>query len=193
MNEEQITTHIITLARKWQKVLKIMAFIGALICHGNSALAQLEDGKIYNFVNVANNNSSMAISGFDDVSIATTNPSDYVQLWYAIVNEDETYSLRNMSDGRYLRSSNSTSVRWTMVESIDDNCNSTAFPQATGTPLEHQIPLTATTTCTTVPAREKWCAGAATPRPHTGPYNKKTCWRKRFRTTGRIYPKWSKS
>ena len=122
MNEEQITTHIITLARKWQKVLKIMAFIGALICHGNSALAQLEDGKIYNFVNVANNNSSMAISGFDDVSIATTNPSDYVQLWYAIVNEDETYSLRNMSDGRYLRSSNSTSVRWTMVESIDDNC-----------------------------------------------------------------------
>ena len=122
MNEEQITTHIITLARKWQKVLKIMAFIGALICHGNSALAQLEDGKVYNFVNVANSNSSMAISGFDDVSIATTNPSDYVQLWYAIVNEDETYSLRNMSDGRYLRSSNSTSARWTMVESIDDNC-----------------------------------------------------------------------
>lgn len=131
MNEEQITTHIITLARKWQKVLKIMAFIGALICHGNSVLAQLEDGKVYNFVNVANSNSSMAISGFDDVSIATTNTSDYVQLWYAIVNEDETYSLRNMSDGRYLRSSNSTSARWTMVESIDDNCkfhcNSTSY------------------------------------------------------------------
>lgn len=131
MNEEQITTHIITLARKWQKVLKTMAFIGALICHGNSALAQLEDGKVYNFVNVANSNSSMAISGFDDVSIATTNTSDYVQLWYAIVNEDETCSLRNMSDGRYLRSSNSTSARWTMVESIDDNCkfhcNSTSY------------------------------------------------------------------
>lgn len=122
MNEEQITTHIITLARKWQKVLKIMLFIGALICHGNTALAQLENGKVYNFVNVANSNSSMAISGFDDVSITTTNTSDYVQLWYAIVNEDETYSLRNMSDGRYLRSSNSTSARWTMVESIDDNC-----------------------------------------------------------------------
>lgn len=132
MNEEQITTHIITLARKWQKVLKIMAFIGALICHGNSALAQLEDGKVYNFVNVANSNSSMAISGFDDVSITTTNTSDYVQLWYAIVNEDETYSLRNMSDGRYLRSSNSTSARWTMVESIDDNCKFHCYSTSDG-------------------------------------------------------------
>lgn len=132
MNEERITTHIITLTRKWQEVLKTMLFIGALICHGNSALAQLEDGKVYNFVNVANSNSSMAISGFDDVSIATTNTSDYVQLWYAIVNEDETYSLRNMSDGRYLRSSNSKSARWTMVESIDDNCKFHCYSTSNG-------------------------------------------------------------
>jgi hypothetical protein len=104
------------------RALKLVAIIGVLICQSNTLWAQLSGGKVYNFVNVGNNTSSMTISGLQDVSITTTNTNNYNQLWYAIKNEDETYSLRNLADGRYLRSSNATSANWSMVNDIDANC-----------------------------------------------------------------------
>lgn len=89
-----------------------------------TAKAQLSDGTVYNFVNVGNNTQSMVIAANNFVSIATTNTSDYDQLWYVSKNSDNSYSLRNLGSGRYLRSSNAASVKWTMVkeEDVDDNC-----------------------------------------------------------------------
>ena len=105
-----------------RRALKVVAVIGILICHSNTLWAQLENGKVYNFVNVGNNSSSLTISGLQDVTIASTDTKNYNQLWYAIKNTDNTYSLRNLGDGRYLRSSNATSVKWSMVNAVDDNC-----------------------------------------------------------------------
>ena len=89
-----------------------------------SARAQIENGKVYNFVNVGNNTQSMVIAANNFVSIATTNTSDYDQLWYVSKNSDNSYSLRNLGSGRYLRSSNAASVKWTMVkeEYVDASC-----------------------------------------------------------------------
>ena len=89
-----------------------------------TAKAQISEGNVYNFVNVGNNTQSMVIASNNFVSIAATNTSDYDQLWYVSKNSDNSYSLRNLGSGRYLRSSNAASVKWTMVkeEDVDDNC-----------------------------------------------------------------------
>lgn len=89
-----------------------------------AAKAQLSDGKVYNFVNVGNSSSSMSIISNNNISIAATDTSDYGQLWHATMNDDGSYSLRNLANGRYLRSSNATSVAWTMVKAdgLDANC-----------------------------------------------------------------------
>ena len=110
-------------SRKWQSRLSRVVALLVVAVFGSSALwAQLTNGKVYNFVNVGNNTQSMAISGFDGVSISATNTADYAQLWYVSKNADNTYSLRNLMSGCYLRSSNETSAKWTMVNEIDANC-----------------------------------------------------------------------
>ena len=65
-----------------------------------AAKAQLSDGKVYNFVNVGNSSSSMSIVSNNNISIAATDTSNYGQLWYAIMNDDGSYSLRNLANGR---------------------------------------------------------------------------------------------
>ena len=108
---------------KWQNRLFRVFSLLMVAVFGSSALwAQLTNGKVYNFVNVGNNTQSMAISGIDGVAISATNTSDYAQLWYVSKNADNTYSLRNLMSGCYLRSSNKTSGKWTMVNEIDANC-----------------------------------------------------------------------
>lgn len=89
-----------------------------------AAKAQLSDGKVYNFVNVANSGSSMSIITGNNISIAATDTTGYGQLWQATMNDDGSYYLRNLGNGRYLRSSNVTSGAWTMVktEGLDANC-----------------------------------------------------------------------
>ncbi len=89
-----------------------------------AAKAQLSDGKVYNFVNVGNSASSMSIITGNNISIAATDTTGYGQLWQATMNDDGSYYLRNLGNGRYLRSSNVTSGAWTMVktEGLDANC-----------------------------------------------------------------------
>ena len=88
-----------------------------------SARAQIEHGKVYNFVNIANTGKSMVWVSGDQLSIANTDERDNKQLWYVVKNEDESYSLRNLGNGKYLRSPNATgNARWTTVENVDDNC-----------------------------------------------------------------------
>ena len=83
---------------------------------------QIEHGKVYYFENVAKPDKSMVITANDGITVAITDTDDYNQLWYVSRNSDNSYSLRNLGSGRYLRSSNATSARWTMVREIDDNC-----------------------------------------------------------------------
>lgn len=88
-----------------------------------SARAQIEHGKVYNFVNIANSGKSMVWVSGDELTIADTKESDNKQLWYVVKNEDNSYSLRNLDNGKYLRSPNATgNERWTTVETADDNC-----------------------------------------------------------------------
>lgn len=88
-----------------------------------TANAQLESGKVYNFVNVGNSGKSMVWVSGDQLSIADTNTSDYKQLWYVVKNDDNSYSLRSLHNGKYLRSPNAIdNARWTTVAAVDDNC-----------------------------------------------------------------------
>ncbi len=98
------------------------------------AKAQLEHGKVYNFVNVANSGQSMAMFSSDRISIKATDQSDYGQLWYVTQNSDDSYSLRNLSSGRYLRSSNGRSSLWTMVkeDNVDANCKFSCVSAGSG-------------------------------------------------------------
>lgn len=111
------TSHCMRIVMSKMIILLLITLLGS-----GTLWAQLENGKVYNFVNIANNGSSMVISGLNKVSIATTNTGDYNQLWYVSEISDAVYTLRNMGNGRYLRSPNATSSLWTMVNAIDDNC-----------------------------------------------------------------------
>ena len=104
----------------YRKIKTMMLLM--LVCV--AAKAQLSDGKVYNFVNVANSGSSMSIIANNNISIAATDTGNYGQLWHATMNDDGSYYLRNLGNGRYLRSSNVTSGAWTMVktEGLDANC-----------------------------------------------------------------------
>ena len=91
-----------------------------LACVG--AKAQLTDGKVYNFVNVGNSGQSMTITSGSYISIVATDEGDYKQLWYAEGDNTGGYTLRNLHNGYYLRSSNGQSSKWTMVREADANC-----------------------------------------------------------------------
>lgn len=103
----------------WRSLFSLLMLVPAM------ALAQLTDGKVYNIVNVAHPSSSMAPAAASQMSIEVTNTSDYNQLWYVTSVSDNTYRLRNLGTGLYVRSSKGTSQAWTMVKAdlIDDNCN----------------------------------------------------------------------
>lgn len=66
-----------------------------LLCIAVTAQAQLRDGKVYNFVNIANLGKSMVWVSGDQLSIADTDEIDYRQLWYVVKNEDNSYSSAN--------------------------------------------------------------------------------------------------
>ncbi len=103
----------------WRLIISLLLlspFVGGL------TWAQISNGKVYNFVNVANSGSSMTSTAGTNVSIAATLTSDYKQLWYVEEVSSGVYTLRNLGNGKYLRSSNATSGPWSMVSSIDDNC-----------------------------------------------------------------------
>lgn len=99
---------------------------------GSLSWAQLEDGKVYNFVNVAKSGYAMTSTGGTDVTVAATSTIDYKQLWYVEQLSTGVYTLRNLGDGKYLRSSNVTSGLWSMVMSVDDNCKFACSAAGTG-------------------------------------------------------------
>ncbi|MBQ5909698.1 MAG: M60 family metallopeptidase, partial [Bacteroidaceae bacterium] len=107
-------------------LLLLSPFVGGL------TWAQISNGKVYNFVNVANSGSSMTSTAGTNVSIAATLTSDYKQLWYVEEVSSGVYTLRNLGNGKYLRSSNATSGPWSMVSSIDDNCKFACSTVGTG-------------------------------------------------------------
>ena len=89
-----------------------------------TAQAQLEHGKVYNFVNVGNTGKSMtSATAGNYLSIATTDKTDYSQLWY-VASDGNGFTLRNLGNGNYLRSPNKGgNTNWTLVKTVDgDNC-----------------------------------------------------------------------
>ena len=99
-----------------------------------TANAQLDDGKVYNFVNVGNSGQSMVITSNGMATITATDTQSYDQLWYVSGNAEDGYSLRNLGRGHYLRSSNATSARWTLVkgDDMDDNCKFSCVQAGSG-------------------------------------------------------------
>ena len=85
-----------------------------------SARAEIENGKVYNFVN-AGKGTSMSVNSLGGVNVVGTDQSNYSQLWYA-ASSGSGFTLRNLSNGNYLKSPNATSSAWTMVAAKDDNC-----------------------------------------------------------------------
>ena len=57
--------------------LKKLKSLLLLLCIAVTAKAQLESGKVYNFVNIANTGKSMVWVSGDQLSIADTDESDY--------------------------------------------------------------------------------------------------------------------
>ncbi len=88
-----------------------------------SAWAQLENGKVYCFENLGNEGKSLVITNSTNLTIATTNTDDFKQQWFVENIGDNVFTLRNLSNGKYLKSPNVTSNHdWTTVETVDDNC-----------------------------------------------------------------------
>ena len=57
MNKEKSMIRSVCQNGMLRRALKVVAVIGILICHSNTLWAQLENGKVYNFVNVGKGNS----------------------------------------------------------------------------------------------------------------------------------------
>ena len=95
-----------------------------LLCVVFTAKAQLSNGRVYNFVNVGNPGKSMtSATAGNYLSIATTDQTDYSQLWYC-ASDANGVTLRNLGNGNYLRSPNAGgNTNWTLVKTVDsDNC-----------------------------------------------------------------------
>ena len=91
-----------------------------------SARAQIENGKVYRFVNAGKSDRSMAIGNQNNVVASTTVDGDYGQLWYAASNGSGC-TLRNLANGRYLYSPNATSGAWLTSKEVNtDNSVFTA-------------------------------------------------------------------
>lgn len=89
----------------------------------NSVWAQLTHGKVYNFANVGQAGKSLVIESDTKLIVATTDAADTKQQWYAEEVSTGVFALRNMHNGKYLKSPNATgNANWTTVLEIEDNC-----------------------------------------------------------------------
>ena len=99
-----------------------------------SAWAQLRDGGIYNFKNASATGQSMTITEYSYLIVATTNIEDEMQLWEADEVSTGVFTLRNLSNGKYLKSPNSSyNAYWTTVATVDDNCKFSCTAVGDGT------------------------------------------------------------
>ena len=109
---------------------KIKSLMLALLV-GMAAQSQIQNGKVYNFVNCADEFSGQSLvrknASSNVLTVRTTDEISYDQLWYVAGNSASGFTVRNLEDGRYLRSSNNSTAAsgaWTLVaeENLDDNC-----------------------------------------------------------------------
>lgn len=92
----------------------ILAFLSFSI---SSTYAQLEQGKVYRFVNVAYPTYSLCASSLTTVGAGTTLENSKTQLWYVDTKTDggnTTYRLRSLRTGKYMKGGGN--VRWTLTE-----------------------------------------------------------------------------
>ena len=101
---------------RYQKLKSLLLLLLVAV----TAKAQISEGKVYNFVNVGKG-TSMSVSSLGGVNVVDTDRSNYSQLWYA-ASDGNGFTLRNLSNGNYLKSPNATSNAWTMVATKDGNC-----------------------------------------------------------------------
>ena len=88
-----------------------------------SAWAQLTHGKVYNFANVGQTGKSLVIESDTKLIVATTDAADTKQQWYAEEVSTGVFALRNIHNGKYLKSPNATgNASWTTVLEVEDNC-----------------------------------------------------------------------
>ena len=108
------------LFTQWRFILLSALF--SLLGMG-SAWAQLTHGKVYNFANVGQLGKSLVIESDTKLIVATTDATDPKQQWYAEELSTGVFALRNMHNGKYLKSPNATgNASWTTVLEIEDNC-----------------------------------------------------------------------
>ena len=98
-----------------------------------TAKAQIENGKVYNFVNVRNNTKSLVALSQSDLSIATTDNTAAKQLWYAEKISEGVFALRNLYSGYYLHSPNRQgNTKWTLVNRMDESSRFTCTQAGNG-------------------------------------------------------------
>ena len=88
-------------------------FVAVLLMLSSTSWAQVQPGKVYNFVN-REYGKSMSCVERDRAVLATTDNKDYFQLWYVADGGDGTYTLRNLGNGYYLKGNGSGS-KWPFV------------------------------------------------------------------------------
>lgn len=115
MNKEKSMIRSVCKNGMLRRALKVVAVIGILICHSNTLWAQLENGKVYNFVNVGKGN-SLTLNQSMQVYGSATNQSSKAQLWYVQSVNETSFQLRNLSNGKYLQGNNTTSGAWTVTD-----------------------------------------------------------------------------
>ena len=98
------------------------------------AMAQLEGGKVYVFMNAANAGKAMAPGSDSKVTITNYKEGVYGTMWY-VESKNDAFTLRNLSTGQYLRSSKTTSAAWTLVDNTDSNCLMEVFTWGSGITL----------------------------------------------------------
>ena len=88
-------------------------FVAVLLMLGTTSWAQIQTGKVYNFVNRQYGKSMSGVER-DRTALAATDTNDYFQLWYVADGGNGTYTLRNLGNGYYLKG-NGAGSKWPFV------------------------------------------------------------------------------
>ena len=115
-------------------ITSLRALFAMLMLMPLMAMAQLEGGKVYVFMNAANAGKAMAPGSDSKVTITNYKEGVYGTMWY-VESKNDAFTLRNLSTGQYLRSSKATSTAWTLVDNTDSNCLMEVFTWGSGITL----------------------------------------------------------
>ena len=86
------------------------------------ALASLEVGQVYRFINVLYPTYSLNANSATDVNSVATSETDTKQQWYVEKQDGEYYVLRNLAYGKYLKG-NGQSLAWSMSDDYSHDYN----------------------------------------------------------------------